>query len=177
MEMRYQLKVQLIHIPGARMIKLGVDGLWRGNMGEGAMKDPDIFLKDVPLNLGLHQRSPEMMRWLCEVFEVAQDNVLKPDDWFEKGHNVVGWERRGVSAWYQKIKASTFLWTPAPAVVQYAVEQLRKAWHWHQASMHVVAIPRSFTLLWRKQLYKVAALVFEIPAGTLNAWKRISMSL
>ena len=42
-EMKYQLKIHLVHIPGTRMIKLGVDGLSQGNMGEGVMKDPDIF--------------------------------------------------------------------------------------------------------------------------------------
>ena len=69
------------------------------------------------------------MRWLCEVFNISPDNVLEPADWFEKEHGVVGWERRSVSPWYPKIKPSTFLWTPAPAAAQYAVEQLRKARH------------------------------------------------
>jgi hypothetical protein len=154
------------------MIKLGVDGLSRGNMGEGVMKDPDIFLKDVPLNLGLHERSPEMVQWFCDVFDIKNDDVLKPADWFEKGHDVVGWERKGVSPWYPNIRASTYLWTPAPAAAQYAVEQLRKARHRRQASMHVMVIPRLFTSLWRKQLYKVADIVFEIPAGTVSEWKK-----
>ena len=60
--------------------ELGVDGLSRGNMGEGIMKDPDIFLKDVPLNLGLHERSPEMVKWLCNVFGINLDDVLEPSD-------------------------------------------------------------------------------------------------
>jgi hypothetical protein len=112
------------------------------------MKDPDIFLKDVPLNLGLHERSPEMVQWLCDVFDIKSGDVLKPADWFEKGHDVVGWERKGVSPWYPSIRASTYLWTPAPAAAQYAVEQLRKARHRRQASMHVMVIPRLFTSLW-----------------------------
>jgi hypothetical protein len=92
-EMLYQLKVHLVHIPGTIMIKLGVDGLSRGNMGEGVMKDPDIFLKDVPINLGLYERSPEMIQWLRDVFDIENNDVLEPADWFEKGHGVVGWER------------------------------------------------------------------------------------
>jgi hypothetical protein len=171
-EMKHHLKIHLVHIPGSRMIMLGVDGLSRGNMGEGVMKDPDSFLKDVPLNLGLHERSPEMVKWLCDVFGIKLDDVLEPSDWFEKGHDVVGWERRGVSPWYPKVNPSTFLWTPAPAASQYAVEQLRKARHRRQSSMHVMVIPRLFTSLWRKQLYKVADVVFEIPAGTLSEWKK-----
>jgi hypothetical protein len=171
-EMLYQLKVHLVHIPGTRMIKLGVDGLSRGNMGEGVMKDPDIFLKDVPINLGLHERSPEMIQWLRDVFDIEENEVLEPADWFEKGHDVVGWGRRGVSPWYPNIKHGTYLWTPAPAAAQYAVEQLRKARHRRQSSMHVMVVPRLFTSLWRKQLHKVADIVFEIPAGKLDAWSK-----
>jgi hypothetical protein len=167
-EMKYHLKLHVIHIPGTRMIKLGVDGLSRGNMGEGVMKDPDIFLKDVLLNLGLHERSPEMVQWFCNVFGIKSSDVLEPADWFEKGRNVVGWERKGSSPWYPKIKPSTYLWTPAPAAAQYAVEQLRKARHRRQALLHILVIPRLFTSLWRKQLYKLADIVFEIPAGTVS---------
>jgi hypothetical protein len=126
----------------------------------------------VPLNLGLHQRLPEMMRCLCEVFDIAPDNMLEPADWFEKRHDIVGWDHRGVSPWYPKINPSTFLWTPALATAQYAVEQLRKAQHWRQSSMHVMVIPRLFTLLWRNQLYKGADMVFEIPAETMSTWKK-----
>jgi hypothetical protein len=38
--------------------------------------------------------------------------------------------------------------------------------------MHVMVVPRLFTSLWRKQLHKVADIVFEIPAGKLDAWSK-----
>ena len=138
-------------------------------MGEGVMTDPDSFLDHVPLHLGVDQRSPQMVDWLREVFDVEKQDVLRPEDWFVRGHDVVGWERQGVSPWYPKICPSIYLWTPPLAAAQYTVEQLRKAHHRHQKSMHVVVIPRLFTSLWRKQLYKVADLVFEILAGSLDA--------
>jgi hypothetical protein len=49
-EMNYNMKIHMIHIPGTRIIKLGVDGFSRGNMFEGVMKDPEKFLEDVPLH-------------------------------------------------------------------------------------------------------------------------------
>jgi hypothetical protein len=99
-------------------------------MSEGVMKDPDIFLKDAPLNLGLHECSPEMIQWLCDVFAIEKDGVLKPADWFKKGHDIIGWERKGVSpCWYPKIKPAAYLWTPVASAAQYVVEQFRKAHH------------------------------------------------
>jgi hypothetical protein len=154
------------------MIKLGVDGFSRGNMFEGVMKDPEKFLEDVPLHKGVGERSEAMMDWLCKTFGITSENVLEPSDWFVRGHDVTGWHKRKVSPWFPELKPSTFLWTPAPAAANYAVEQLRKARHCRQESMHVMVIPRLFTSLWRKQLYKVADVVFEIPAGCMDAWKK-----
>ena len=71
---------------------------------------------------------------------------------------------------FPKVRRGRYLWTPAPAAGQFAIEQLRKARHRRQESLHVVAIPRLFTAIWRKQLYKVSDMVFEIPAGALPQW-------
>jgi hypothetical protein len=50
-----------------------------------------------------------------------------------------------------------------------AVEELRKARHKRQESMHLVVIPRLMHPHWRKQLYKAADIVITLPAGHI-AW-------
>ena len=61
---------------------------------------------------------------------------------------------------------------PPPAAARYCVEQLRIARLKRQASMHIVAIPRLFTNIWRKQLHKIADLVMEIPPGAVKEWSK-----
>lgn len=53
----------------------------------------------------------------------------------------------------------------------FAVEELRKARLKRQVSTHIFVCPRLMTPAWRKQLSKVADVVFEIPAGSISAWK------
>jgi hypothetical protein len=71
---------------------------------------------------------------------------------------------------YPILESGTFLWQPTPAPAKVAVEELRRARLKRQDSMHVFVCPRMFTTQWRKQLYKVADMVFEIPCGALDTW-------
>ena len=56
-----------------------------------------------------------------------------------------------------------FLWTPAPATADAAIEQLCRNFYLHENNSHVVCLPRMITSRWRKQLLKVADLFVEIP--------------
>jgi hypothetical protein len=66
---------------------------------------------------------------------------------------------------YPEIKSGIFVWSPSPCAAEVAVEELRKARHKRQASMHLVIIPRLMHPHWRKQLYKAADLVVSLPVG------------
>jgi hypothetical protein len=107
---------------------------------------------------------------------------LSPNDWFERGHDIVGWKRESPPGWsplspglwYPKIKIGCYVWEPPPAAAQFAVEELRKARLKRQASTHIFVCPRLMTPLWKRQLSKVADVVFEIPAGSIAVWDAAS---
>jgi hypothetical protein len=93
--MKYYLTFHIIHIPGTWMVKLGVDYGFQGATWEKGSSWTLIgsLLDHVPMYLGLVQQSPDMICWLCnKLFNVQEEDVLKPEDWFVKGHDVVGWE-------------------------------------------------------------------------------------
>jgi hypothetical protein len=76
-----------------------------------------------------------------------------------------------VYGWYPKLKSGCYLWEPPPAAAKFAVEELWKARLKRQVSTHIFVCPRLMTPSWRKQLSRVADDMFEIPAGSIAAWK------
>ena len=70
-----------------------------------------------------------------------------------------------------QFKSGIFVWTPAPASAQFAVEQLREARNKRTASTHVFLVPRVFTSIWRKQLIRVADVVITLPFIE-NIWEK-----
>jgi hypothetical protein len=169
LEMTAGLKIHLIHIAGRRMIADGVDGLSRGCLTEGVMAGVP-FLDFFPLNETAFDRSPWLLEDFSRMIPFEGLTLLEPKDWFEKGHDIHGWHMNKKDFWYPILKAGTYIWQPAPAVAKYAVEELRKARLKRQDSCHIFVCPRIFTTKWRKQLYKVADLVFEISCGALPSW-------
>jgi len=64
-----------------------------------------------------------------------------------------------------------FLWHPPPAAAGAAVEQLSFSRHKRPDLLHMFVCPRLLTQMWRKQLLKVADLVFTLPVGSRpNMW-------
>jgi len=156
--------IHLIHVAGTRMIAQGTDGLSRGDTGEGVMKG-QTMLSFVPLHLSCLTRSAKLQDWLTSTFGGKESlEFLSEDGWFHRGHD---FERGGLrnldGVWMPHFRSGTFVWTPPPAGGQVAVEQLRRARVKRQSSTHIVVLPRLFTSIWRKQLYKVADLLIEIP--------------
>jgi hypothetical protein len=168
LEMTAGLKIYVIHISGKRMIGHGTDGLSRGNLTEGVMAGQN-FLDFFPLEQTVLDRSPDVLRTIRCWFPGEPLEVLTPKDWYQKGHDLRGW-KRGCHLNYPIIRAGSYLWQPAPAAAKFAIEELRRARLKRQDSLHVFVCPRLFTTQWRKQLYKVADLVFEIPCGALDDW-------
>ena len=67
--------------------------------------------------------------------------------------------------WRHNTKTSSYIWDLAPVAAGTALEELRKARMKRRKSTHLVVVPKIFTPLWLKQLYKVCDLIFFIPAN------------
>ena len=98
----------------------------------------------------------------CDVLE-----LLTPQKWFTRGHDLQSnkWEVNVDGLKMPTVKSGFFVWSPAPAAAETAIEELRKAWHERQRSHHLGVIPRLMQPYWRKQLYKAADVVITLPPG------------
>jgi hypothetical protein len=169
-EMTAGLKIHMIHISGKCMIRTGINGLSWGSLTEGVMSGIP-FLDFFPLNETAFQCSPNLMEEFESMIPFQGLTLLEPRDWFKKGHNIHGWSKNKKGFWNPELKAATYIWQPAPCVAKYVVEELRIARLNCHESCHNFVCPQMFTTKWRKkQLYKVADMVFEIPCGIVNAW-------
>jgi len=168
LEINAGFKIHIIHIAGTRMIKQGTDGLSRGDCNEGVMKGVSM-LSYVPLDTTCFQRSPllkEKIKWCLAPYLKAtnlKDRYLVELDWFNLGHDIVGGCLNEENVWIPKYESGINIWCPAPAAGQHAIEQVRLARLKRTCSAHLFIIPRIFTCLWRKQLYRCADIVFDLP--------------
>ena len=90
---------------------------------------------------------------------------MTPSGWCEAGHDVIGSRVNSDGIWIPKYKSGTFLWGPPPAAARFAVEELRQARLKRQRSMHVFCVPRLLAPEWRRQIFKSADLIFDLPVG------------
>jgi hypothetical protein len=146
LEMRGNLFVHLIWVAGTRMIEQGTDGLSRGDLSNGVMAG-DNMLAHVPLNRTAFGRSPKLKGWLLECSGPTWE-VLTTEGWYDRGHQV-----------------GNFVWAPSPAVADAALEQLCESRHTRPQNAHMFVCPALMTARWRKQLRKVADLMFTIRVG------------
>jgi hypothetical protein len=65
LEMAGRTRIQMVHIPGTRMIAQGTDGLTRGDFTEGVMAGQSM-LEHVPLHLTVLERQPTVLDWLMQ---------------------------------------------------------------------------------------------------------------
>jgi hypothetical protein len=147
LEMEGYIFIRFIWIAGTRMIEQGTDGLSRGDLSNGVMAG-EHFLKFVPLNKTAFQRQPLLEEWICGTLPGEQWQTLTTEDWFTTG-----------------LTDGQFIWTPAPAIAEVAVEKLCEARHIRPWCSHVFICPAIMTAYWRKQLSKVADVIFTIPVG------------
>ena len=171
LEMESETKFQLCHVSGERMKIQGTDGLSRGNLTVGVMSGKDM-LSFVPIHMSALERSESLEPWLKDWMGEENLDILSPHQWYTRGHDHVQgqWERNhdftGDSVMsFPVLKSGVFVWAPAPCAALAAIEQLRKARHKRQNSMHIFIVPRLMVLLWRKQLYKASDIVLSIPIG------------
>jgi hypothetical protein len=123
----------------------------------------------VPLSKTGTERSKTLLRWIRSWTSNLGKNkkdleVLEPDDWFIRGHDITG----GISSgglYYPTYKSGIYLWNPPPSVAEIACEEIRKARAKRTSSTHIFICPRLLTPYWRSHLHRSADILFEIPAG------------
>ena len=163
----YGIVIFTSHVSGKRMIAQGTDGLSRGLLNEGVMGG-ESFFAFVPFNLSAAHRSPSLVPWIRS-WVGEELTHLQPSDWFERGHDIVGWKMGHDNFKRPRISRGCYLWTPPPAAADVALEQLRQARHKRQDSFHIFVCPKLMTPCWQKQLYKASDIVFVLPIGT-SVW-------
>ena len=147
--MQYGCQAFVSHIAGTRMIAQGGDGLSRGALNEGVMQGED-FLSFIPFHLSAVERDPKMIDWIRSWTDNKDNKTLflTPDDWYERGRDIVGWSMRQDNHEVLIIKRGTFVWTPPPAVFNFvAIEELQKACIKRHDRTHIKLVPRLMTPL------------------------------
>ena len=165
MATRYNVRVNVFHVTGTRMIAQDTDGVSRGYLGLGVMAAGDAMSTFIPIHQSAPERSHSLLPWVRR-WSAVDAILLEPIDWFGEGHNISGWES-SEDGFERPIlrEGRTYVWAPPPFAADVALSELRKARIKRQTSSHVFICPRLCAHLWIKQLYKAADIVFEIPPG------------
>ncbi len=169
LELTHSVQLHVVHIAGTRMMEQGTDGLSRGSLWEGS-RVPVC----VPLHLSPLERDPSLESW----FEswTPFPYLLRPlshHEWFTTGHGIIGWDKNTDGFCTPVIASPTtvFLWHPAPAAAEAALEELCMSRHKRPSFAHIFACPRLFTHTWRKRLFKYMDFTFNLSAGFLpHVW-------
>jgi hypothetical protein len=111
LEMNSDLIIHVIHVAGTRMKAQGTDGISRGDKSMGVMRGIPME-QFCPLHETAFERSPDLKSWITAATKSVNPVFLEPEDWFHRGHSF-----------------GNFVWSPAPAAADVAVEQLGKARH------------------------------------------------
>ena len=166
MESVAQCRIHFVHVAGKRMIVQGANGLSRGNLTEGVMGGWSMG-DFVPLHLNALDRSKSLEAWIRSWCDNSkhQAEVLKPEGWFERGHDLAGGEVNSDGMWVPVYKNGVYIWAPPPAAAEAALEQLRKARQKRQESCHIFICPRLMTPNWAKHLNRSADFITVIPPG------------
>jgi len=170
LEMTGRIRIQMIHIPGTRMIAQGTDGLSCGDFTEGVMAGQHM-LEHVPVHLTALERQPGVCDWLAQWIPGGRLVVLDPSDWFDQGHGFVSGSLGHHGVWVPvESTEDWFLWHPEPVLSDIAMDELCKSHHKRPHLSHVVIIPCLMTFAWRQKLSKLCDLLFEIPPGARPFW-------
>jgi len=170
LEMHGGLLLQVMHIAGTRMMAQGTDGLSRGDVCESVMAG-QAMLHYIPLHLSALDRQPRLLPWIQEWSGCPSLSPLTPEEWYDKGHGHCGGQYTARGLWMpEEITQNWLLWVPPPSAASAALEELLISRHKRTHLNHIMVIPRLATASWRKKLFKVSDLVFEVPPGKRSFW-------
>ena len=160
LELKYGCQLRVTHVAGTRMMSQGTDGISRGDMDQGVASGQQM-LQHCPWGRSAVDVSDTLLATLSKWCD-RELKVLQPEDWYECGHDIVGWKtvRDGIK--HPLIQSDAYVWCPPPAAADACVEQLRIARGKRKRSLHVVVIPKLMTPIWLKNLNKVSDLTFQI---------------
>jgi hypothetical protein len=169
LELHSGIRLQVVHVAGKRMLAQGTDGLSRGSLFEGGLHQGDL-LSFVPLHLSALDRSSGILSWLrAWIPSNLTLKTLTPFEWYFTGHGVVNGSGNSDGVWLPgtlpRSQTTVFIWAPAPAAADAAIEQLAYSRHKRPWLWHVFLCPRLMTNLWRKRLLKIADVTFSLPVG------------
>lgn len=121
----------------------------------------------IPLHQSALERHVDLLTWIRSWCGNNFIHPLSTEDWFDRGHDVIGGRNNTDGMWIPKFGARRMLhlWAPPPALALLAIEELRKARHKRQLATHIFVCPRLLTVRWRRLLNKAGDVVLEIPAS------------
>ena len=161
LELKSSCNFIVTHVSGVRMQLQGTDGISRGNLMEGISLGRSM-LHFCPWGISALKRCSKLKPWLLDTFG-SKLEILKPSDWFSRGHDHWGGYYDNQGFYRLNIKPGLFLWEPPPTAADAAIEEIRKARLKRRSSGHIIVIPKLATTLWLKQVYKAADIVLTIP--------------
>jgi hypothetical protein len=164
LQMLTGLQITVSHVSGRRMIDQGTDGVSRGCLKEGLAVSGMDMLHYIPLHLNCFERHQGVKTWLLDWVKSPVE-FLTPDDWFERGHLLMGGSKDANGFWRHNVKAGILVWTPPPAAASVCIEEMRKSIIKRPSATHIFLCPRLLTPEWRKQLHKMCDVVLFLPAG------------
>jgi hypothetical protein len=133
-------------------------------MKEGVTAGEDM-LSFVPISNSALDMYLPLKKWISYWEGGSSVEFLTPEDWFKRGHNLLGGEYDQKGFWRHHVVPGTFVWAPPPAAAEVALQQMRKARIKCQDSLRIFACSRLMTPRWLKQLYKASDIILEVPAG------------
>ena len=98
--------------------------------------------------------------------------MLKPQDWYELGHGLVGGTNNLDNVWTPQYSQKCNLWVPPPAVAGNTMEELIRSRHMNPRVPHIFVCPRLMTYGWRKSLMKTAGTIFYVAPGSKSFWPK-----
>ena len=87
---KYGIKISVFHVSGTRMIAQRTDGVSQGFLGGGVMAG-EAMATFIPIHLGTTDRYHPLEEWIKSL-STSELSLLQPSDWFQKGHDIDGWD-------------------------------------------------------------------------------------
>ncbi len=164
------MTIHVVHILGKRMIVQGTDGCSRGLLLEGVMSGVNT-LTFVDLAKGRIERHPPLLSWIWSWMDQSDLKPLMPEGWLQEGHGITSGlpDRRNVWIPTHCGRDHMYLWAPALAVADAALEELLKSRHKRLDIFHVVVVLRLMAPRWHHLFNKVCDFLF-FPSPGLPFW-------